>query len=130
SSIGAIERVVAYIIEHFSGNFPVWLHPEQVSIIPIGRDQLDYANVVKQSLAEQVPNARVIIDESDETLQKKIRNAQLMKIPYMIVIGKREEENKTISVRLRTGKSLPEMGVDKFSELLDGIIKSKSLELE
>lgn len=130
SSIGAIERVVAYIIEHFSGNFPVWLHPEQVCIIPIGRDQLGYANVVKTNLAERVPNARVIIDESDETLQKKIRNAQLMKIPYMIVIGKREEENKTISVRLRTGKSLPEMSVDKFSELLEEIIKTKSLELE
>lgn len=128
--LGTHERFIGFLIEHFGGAFPVWLHPEQVMIIPIGKDQMNYANEVKDQILESVGNARIEIDRSDETLQKKIRNAQLLKVPYMIVIGKREEENKTISVRLRTGKNLPEMGVDKFSELLDGIIKSKSLELE
>lgn len=124
---GSLERFVGILIEHFAGAFPTWLSPIQAKIIPITDKQLEYAKKVEQTLKEN--NIRVEIDDKAETMQNKIRNATTEKIPYMIIIGGREVENNTISIRQRDGQDLGVMPVDDFlTQILDQI-KNKSLNL-
>jgi len=94
---GSMERFVAVLLEHTAGNFPLWLTPEQAIILPISDKYLDYAYELKNKLEES--NIRVQIDERSEKAGKKIRDAEIKKIPYMIIIGEKEETEKTISVR-------------------------------
>ncbi len=129
SSIGAIERVVGFLIERFAGAFPVWLSPEQVRIIPIGLDQAEYAQKVKEQLNSSIPGIRLSIDASNNTLNKKILDAQNEKIPYMIIVGKQEVEKNLLSVRLRTGENIKDMSVADFLVRLKGKITQKSLDL-
>lgn len=102
SSIGAIERSIAFLIEHFAGKFPVWLSPTQVSVLPISDKYLEYAQEVTQEL--QRHNVRVHLDDRTERLQAKIRNAQLEQIPYMLVVGEKEQLEGTVAVRHRDTK--------------------------
>ncbi len=128
SSIGAIERTMAFLIEKYRGNFPVWLSPTQVKLLPITERNLKYGNsILKQLNAEGI---RVEIDDRNETLGNKIRNAQLEKVPYMIIIGDKEEAANKVAVRLRNGKDLGQMEVDSFVKIIKDIINKKSLELE
>lgn len=127
--LGSYERFLAILIEHFAGAFPVWLHPTQVQVIPIGENQLEYAYQIQNQLLEQIPDLRIEIDESNETLQKKIRNAQMEKIPYMIIVGGKEQENKTINVRLRSGETLGELAVAEFNQRIGDKIQTKALDL-
>jgi threonyl-tRNA synthetase len=117
--LGSHERFTAFLIEHYAGAFPTWLAPIQVRLIPISEKAVDYADNVRQQLTDaQVVNGtaglRVDIDTTNERMQKKIRDAQLMKIPYMLVVGEREAENGTVAVRLRSGKDLGPMTLDSF----------------
>jgi len=119
--LGSHERFVAFLIEHYAGAFPVWLAPVQARLIPITDRAYDYAAKVKDRLfAEPVSNGtgglRVDVDYSAERMQKKIREAQLQKIPYMLVCGDKEVEAGTVAVRLRSGKDLGAMPLDKFIE--------------
>jgi len=125
SSIGAIERVIAFLIEKYRGAFPVWLSPVQAKILPISDKQIDYANKILEQLKEK--NIRVELDDRSETLQAKIRDAQLEKVPYMLVIGGREEESNQVSVRKRDGEDLGSIDVDSFTKDILDKIKSKSL---
>tara|TARA_B100000401_G_scaffold435567_1_gene377510 strand:+ start:850 stop:2604 length:1755 start_codon:yes stop_codon:yes gene_type:complete len=100
--LGSLERFLGVLIEHLSGNFPTWLSPVQVIIIPITDKHLDYSyDIYKQFKSK---NIRIEIDESNERMNAKIRNAQLRKIPYMFIIGDNEMSSKTVSVRTRNGK--------------------------
>jgi len=112
SSIGAIERVVAYLIEHFGGAFPVWLSPVQAIILPITDKQLDYAKKVEKQLKSE--NIRVEIDDKSEPLGARIRDAQMQKIPYMLIVGKKEQESQTVSERGRSGKDYGQQPLDEF----------------
>jgi len=94
---GSMERFVAVLLEHTAGNFPLWLTPEQATILPISEKYLDYAFELKQELEEN--NIRVHIDERNEKTGKKIRDAEMKKIPFMIIVGEKEETDKTVSVR-------------------------------
>ena len=125
--LGSIERFVGILIEHYAGAFPVWLAPVQVIIIPIAERHLDYAQRTLNSLKSQ--NFRIELDKRDETMQAKIRDAQLQKIPYMLIVGDKEVEEKTVSVRLRTGEDLGQMPVEKFRERLQNTVLTKSLNL-
>jgi threonyl-tRNA synthetase len=125
--LGSHERFIGFLIEHFGGAFPVWLHPQQVSIIPVGEEQYAYAHQIHTQLAEA--NVRVNEDIRGDTLNARIRSAQLEKIPYMLIIGKREQENNTVSVRLRTGEDLGEVPVEAFRERVLEKIKTKALDL-
>ena len=99
--LGSLERFLGVLIEHLSGNFPTWLSPVQVIIIPITDKHLDYSyDIYKQFKSK---NIRIEIDESNERMNAKIRNAQLRKIPYMFIIGDNEMSSKTVSVRTRNG---------------------------
>ena len=110
--MGSFERFIAILIEHFAGAFPVWLAPVQAAIIPIADRHADYCNKVREVL--YAAGMRVFIDSSGERMQAKIRNAQLQKIPYMLVAGDREAENNAVSVRLRSGEDLKSKSLDEF----------------
>jgi len=117
--LGSHERFTAFLIEHYAGAFPTWLAPVQARLIPISEKAGEYAETVRGQLTDaQVVNGtaglRVDIDTTNERMQKKIRDAQLQKIPYMLVVGEREAENGTVAVRLRSGKDLGAMTLDSF----------------
>ncbi|MBI2546981.1 MAG: threonine--tRNA ligase [Candidatus Aenigmarchaeota archaeon] len=100
--LGSYERFIAYLLEQTNGNLPVWLSPVHVKILTISEDNIKYAKTVERSLAES--GIRVEADYNSLTIEHKIRNAQMQKVPYSIVIGKKEESNKTVAVRSRDGK--------------------------
>jgi len=124
SSVGAIERTIAFLIERYAGAFPLWLAPTQVQIVPVGKDHKKPA----QELAEKFKarGVRVFVDESDETVGYKIRRAEKEKVPYMLVVGDKEKSLKKLSVRERSSKDTYEMPVDKFLEKIVGEIRDKS----
>lgn len=113
SSIGAIERVMAFLIEHYEGAFPFWLAPVQVKVLPIGEAHRTYAEEVATSLKEK--NIRAEVDAADESLGKRIRNAKMEKVPYLIVIGDKEVADQTVTLEHRTEGSL---GAKALSEVL------------
>lgn len=124
---GSIERFIGILIEHFAGAFPTWLSAVQVKIIPITDKQLTYAHKIEQTLKDN--NIRAELDDKAETMQNKIRNAAGEKIPYMFILGGREEENSTISVRQRDGQDLGSMSLEQFLSQIKDQITTKSLNL-
>lgn len=126
SSIGAIERVMAFLIEHYAGAFPTWLSPVQVKILPIADRHLEYANMVKNQIDEA--GVRAELDSRSEKLGAKIRDAQIQKIPYMIIIGDKEMENKKIAVRKRNGEDLGSLELQEFIKNIKIEIESKRLD--
>ncbi len=124
---GATERFMALIIEHFAGAFPVWLAPVQVAIIPIADRHQEYANKVLKTL--KAAGVRAELDARSERMNAKVRDAQLQKIPYMLVVGDKEAANETVSVRLRTNENLGATPLASFVERITEIIKTRSREL-
>lgn len=121
TSIGCYERTLALLIEKYAGAFPLWLSPIQIKILPISENEIEYSQNLKAKLEDK--GYRVEVDNSDEKIGYKIRSAQLEKDPYMIVIGKNEMENSTISVRKRNGQKLDNISLDCFIQKLDEEIK-------
>jgi threonyl-tRNA synthetase len=124
---GSIERFMGVMIEHFAGAFPPWLSPTQATIIPITDDQHDFAKKVYLQMIAQ--GIRVDIDDRSEKMQAKIRDAQLQKIPYMLVIGQREVDSDSVSVRQRDGQDLGAISVVDFIAKIKEQISNKSLNL-
>jgi len=124
--LGSMERFVGGLIEHYAGAFPVWLAPVQIAIIPITDDQIAFANQVKATL--EAKGLRVNVNDARDRMQAKIRDAQMQKIPYMLVIGKREVEQNAVAVRLRSGEDLGAMQVQDFVDMVEAVVASKSLE--
>ena len=113
---GSLERFFAILIEHCAGNFPLWLAPKQISILPISDKFLDYAKSVAETL--QTKGFRVSVDERAEKIGKKIRDAEVMKVPYMTVIGEKEVENQQISVRKHGKGDLGAFTIEDFAVIL------------
>ncbi|MGC9357431.1 MAG: threonine--tRNA ligase, partial [Anaerolineae bacterium] len=124
--LGALERFFGILVEHYAGAFPVWLAPEQVRIIPIADRHIEYAREVEETLRKA--HLRVSTDASSSRMGAKIRDAQLMKVPYMLVVGDREVENGTVAVRLRSEKRLGAMPVAEFLEHAEKAIEERALE--
>jgi threonyl-tRNA synthetase len=121
---GSLERFIGIITEHFVGAFPTWLAPQQVKIIPISEKHNEYAFEIEKSLLNE--NVRVSTDTRSETMQSRIRDAQLQKIPYMIVVGDREMDEKKISVRARSGENKNGLELEAFlNDLKQEIIDKK-----
>jgi threonyl-tRNA synthetase len=110
--ISTLERMAAFLIEHYAGNFPLWLAPVQIRVMTVTDQQLDYARKVFAELKEA--GWRVELDERNEKLGYKIREVQLAKIPYALVIGDKEVQARTVAPRRRGGESLAPMPVDEF----------------
>jgi threonyl-tRNA synthetase len=125
---GSTERFLGVLIEQFAGAFPVWLAPVQMTIIPIADRHVEYANYVAEQLRAQ--NFRIEVDTRAERMNAKIRDAQMQKIPYMLVVGDKEEAAKAVAVRLRTGEDLKAIPLEKFSALARKLVDEKSLELK
>jgi threonyl-tRNA synthetase len=121
--LGALERFFGALIEHYGGAFPVWLSPVQVEVIPIADRHNEYAHQVAGRLREA--GLRVEVDDSSERMQAKIRDAQLQKIPYMLVVGDREVEKGAVAVRLRTEEDLGPRPVEEFISMASEAIAEK-----
>lgn len=113
---GSLERIIGVITEHFAGAFPLWLSPVQVKILPVTDRAAEYANGICEKLDKA--GFRVDVDHRSEKLGYKIREAQGMKIPYMVIVGDKDIENHTVSIRHRSGANLGEMSYNDFKELL------------
>jgi threonyl-tRNA synthetase len=120
---GSFERFIAILIEHYAGSFPVWLAPVQVMMIPIADRHAAYCEQVKDRL--NAIGIRTEIDASLERMNGKIRNATMQKIPYMLVVGDREQQQGAVAVRLRSGEDLKTKPVDEFIALAQAAIASK-----
>lgn len=114
--MGSLERFIGVLIEHYAGAFPLWLAPEQARIMNITDDQAAYCEQVYAQLRAR--GLRIEKDVRNEKLNYKIREAQLMKTPYMLIVGEREKEDKTITVRKKDGQNLPAMTPDAFYDLV------------
>jgi threonyl-tRNA synthetase len=114
--LGAIERFIGVLIEHFAGNFPVWLSPVQAIVLTVTDNHIPYAQKVFEDLRKD--GIRVQKDFRNEKLGFKIREAQLQKVPYMLVIGDKEVETGTLAPRFRDGKNIPAMKPDEFKDLI------------
>ena len=123
--LGSIERFIGVITEHFAGAFPAWLAPVQVKILPVTDRATDYAKELSASLDTR--GFRVEVDGRNEKIGKKIREATLEKVPYMLVVGDRDMENRTVSVRTRAGEDLGAMRLEEFSALLREKVDTRAL---
>lgn len=124
--LGALERFFGILIEHYGGAFPVWLAPVQAVVLPVTEEMNDYAEKVKQALVKAGIRAEAWSDRS-RTLNYLIRQAQLEKIPYMLIVGEREKEEGTVSLRLRTEENLGPRPLSGFIAMVEEKVKSKEL---
>jgi threonyl-tRNA synthetase len=125
--LGAMERFLASLIEHYGGAFPVWLAPVQVAIIPVADRHLDYATRLAAELKSE--GVRVEVDTRSERVNLKIQQAQLDKVPYMLVVGDREVESASVAVRLRSGEQLEPSSLDGFKKMVKVAIAERKLDL-
>ncbi len=124
--LGSIERFMGILIEQYGGNFPPWLAPEQAVILPISDKYEKYSEEVFKKLKEE--GCRVIIDNRVESLNKKIRKAELQKIPYMIIIGEKEQASGTITVRKKSGEQQKQIILADFLDIFNNAVKNRSSE--
>ena len=121
--LGSIERFIGVITEHFAGAFPAWLAPVQVKILPVTDRAAQYADQIAQKLDGD--GYRVEVDHRSEKIGKKIREAQLEKVPYMLVVGDRDMENQTVSLRLRSGEDQGAMSLADFEAIIAEDVRTK-----
>src|SRR5918999_1656119 len=126
--LGSMERFVGGLVEHYAGAFPPWLAPVQAVVIPITDEQIDYARDVARHLTDA--GLRVEVNDRRDRMQAKIREAQLHKIPYMLVIGKREAVEDAVAVRLPNGRDLGAMPVGAFLQMALPRVESRALHLD
>jgi threonyl-tRNA synthetase len=119
---GSMERFVALLLEHTGGNFPLWLIPTQAIVLPVSEKHENYAQKVLNSLENH--EIRALIDNRNETVGKKIREAEMQKIPFMVIVGEREVEEETISIRKHGGEDLGSITTDQFANLISTEINS------
>jgi len=124
--MGSMERFMGCLIEHYGGAFPTWLAPVQVRIIPITDQNIEYAKRVAAELRQD--DIRAEVDERNERMNSKIRDAQLNKVPYMLIIGNDEMANSTVSVRLRNGNTIKALPVSEFSSMVKTAMDTKEID--
>ena len=117
-----MERFIALLLEHTGGNFPLWLTPEQAIILPVSEKHEKYAEKVLKSLENN--EIRALVDSRNETVGKKIREAEMAKIPFMLIVGENDEADNTISVRKHGGEDLGAISIATFTDLVNTEINS------
>jgi threonyl-tRNA synthetase len=118
---GSMERFIAVLLEHSGGNFPLWLTPDQVIILPISEKHLEYAEEVSQLLENY--DIRALVDGRNEKAGRKIRDAEMSKIPFMLIVGEQEVENKTVSVRKHGDGDKGVLSIEDFAQLVNREVK-------
>ena len=122
---GSIDRFMAYIIEEYKGRFPLWISPTQVKILPISDEQLEYATTIERELLKN--KIRVKVDSRAEKIGYKIREAELERVPYMLILGKKEAEEGIVSIRRRGNKENDVMSLEEFVTKLLKEIEEKEI---
>jgi threonyl-tRNA synthetase len=122
--LGSTERFIGFLLEHYKGALPTWLSPQQVSIVPISDKHNEYAQMIEKTLFDV--GIRVIADLRSDTMQNKIREAQMKKVPYMLVVGDKEVEIESVAVRSRAGENLGVMKIDEFVTKITAEIESRA----
>jgi threonyl-tRNA synthetase len=120
---GSMERFVAVLVEHCAGKFPLWLTPEQVGILPISDKYIGYAEKVMEQLKNY--DIRGFVDDRSEKIGKKIRDTELKKVPYMLILGEKEEAEGTVSVRKQGDGDKGSMSPEAFADIVNGEVKEK-----
>ncbi|MBI1316094.1 threonine--tRNA ligase [bacterium] len=120
---GSMERFVAVLLEHCGGNFPLWLTPEQVVVLPVSEKSIDYAREVSQLLENS--DIRALIDERNEKTGRKIRDAEVSKVPFMLIVGELEAQNRSVSVRRHGHGDLGSMSIDEFAQLVQRAVREE-----
>jgi threonyl-tRNA synthetase len=115
--------MIGFLIEHYAGKFPVWLSPEQTRIVPITDNQFEYALAIEKKY--KAAGIRAKADLGSERMNAKIRNAQKMQVPYMLVVGDQEMEAGAVAPRLRSGKQMDSLSVDTFLAQIQQEIKAR-----
>jgi threonyl-tRNA synthetase len=123
--IGSFERFFAFLIEHHGGDFPLWLAPDQVVVVPISEKHIDYAKDIFDSL--KASEIRTSLDDRGKSMQAKIRDAEKLKIPYVVIVGDKEVETETLSVRSRLNKEIGLMKKQEFIDYLQEGIRTKRI---
>ncbi|MDE3088498.1 MAG: threonine--tRNA ligase [Chloroflexota bacterium] len=126
--LGSMERFFAILVEQYAGAFPVWLAPVQAMVVPIADRHAEYSNFVAAQL--RGAGLRAQVDVRGDRMNAKIRDATMQKIPYILVVGDKEEQAKAVAVRLRTGEDLKAMPLDQFIEMAHKLVDAKSMELK
>ncbi len=111
---GAVERFIGILIEHLNGRFPTWLAPVQVRVLSFTDRNLDYAKKIIEKLGEEIPNLRIDADFRQTTVPSKVKDAEIMRVPYIIVAGDREEKEKTLAVRIKASQKIESMKIEEF----------------
>lgn len=124
---GSLERFVAVLIEHCAGDFPLWLAPEQINILPISEKYISYAEELKGILEDAGITGN--IDNRDEKIGRKIRDSEVKKVPFMLIVGEMEQEERKVAVRKHGQGDLGSLSLEEFIEYFQGII-SQSLSKE
>ncbi len=125
--LGSVERFIGILIEHLAGAFPIWLSPVQVKILPITDRNVEYSNKIIKRLRDEAIRAE--LDDRSETLNAKIRVAQKEKVPYMLILGDKEQQNSSTSIRLRNGENKNNIKIEDFIKDIKDKVENKSLDL-
>ena len=123
--LGSFERFIWVLIEHYAGAFPFRLSPEQIRIIPVAEKFIPYADKIYNDFHDQL--LRSTVDDSDDSFSKKIRNAEIEKIPYVVIVGEKEESAQTLSIREYKSKKQYEIGITEFVDKCLDEVKKRSL---
>jgi len=122
---GSLERFIGILIEHTNGRLPMWLAPIQVRVLSFTDRNEKYAQEVIQKLGEAIPNLRIDADFTQRTVQSKVKDAEIMRVPYILVVGEKEEKDKRLAVRIRGNKKIESMKVEDFVECVKEEIEGK-----
>ena len=125
---GSLERFMGVMIEHFGGAFPLWLAPVQMQVVPVAEKFNDYAFELKKRFSQQ--DLRASVDDSSDSFSKKIRNAEMMKVPYILIVGEKEEAASSVSVREFRSKKQYEKSVSDFISQVTSERKERKLAAE
>ena len=120
---GSLERFIGILLEHTQGNLPVWLSPVQAAILPVSDKSADFARKTAEKIRSN--GIRTDVDMRSETLQAKIRDATLQKVPYILVVGEKEQKENKVSIRERDSKNLVQADIEKFTAKIKADIASK-----
>jgi threonyl-tRNA synthetase len=125
SSIGAIERILAVLLEQNQGDLKTWLSPVQVKVLSFTDRNIKYSEKVIKQLGEEIPGLRIDSDFRNTTMQGKVKDAEMMKVPYIIVLGNKEEKENLLAVRTKGDKKIKNLDIGKFVENLKKEIDEK-----
>ena len=123
---GSLERFMGILIEHYNGRFPAWLAPTQVRVMSFTDRNAAYAKKIVKQLGEEIPNLRMDADFRQTTIPAKVKEAEIMRVHYIIVIGDKEEKSKTLAVRVKGDKKIQNFKMEKFVEKLRKEIENRN----